>query len=63
MKTIPQDFFAKKISAIFFHPDFDVNEAKQDKLSVKVLSGLIRKMSPVEIKWLTRIIMKDTKCG
>ncbi|CAD7970039.1 unnamed protein product [Amoebophrya sp. A120] len=36
---------------------------KQDKASHRVLLAAIRRMSPVEMKWLARFILKDTKLG
>eukprot|EP00392_Amoebophrya_sp_AT5.2_P010881 g10948.t1 len=36
---------------------------KQDKASYRVLLAAVRKLSPVEIKWLSRFILKDTKLG
>ncbi|CAD7952771.1 unnamed protein product [Amoebophrya sp. A25] len=36
---------------------------KQDKSSFRVLLAGVRKMSPVEIKWLARFVLKDTKLG
>ena len=38
-------------------------EQQQDKLSVQILTSCIRKMSPIELKWLARMILKETKLG
>eukprot|EP00452_MALV-II_sp_L67-6_P000102 gene102-186_t len=43
--------------------DFLDVEKKQEKLTVKVLTSCVRQMSPVELKWLARMILKDCKLG